>query len=160
MGNGFDASLGSLADCVGEPPPELLDDEHLRWEFYQKAMQIGSCRRKLMAAVSLDPDPVLALTVALQMLETEDAHLREEWIAQLRDERQRQYASRRVRELEILEAFGRVPGLSRDVVLTWSDWLQVRLAEVSTVVEVLEHLKEHGKTKRIRRTASRRLAAL
>lgn len=66
------------------------------------------------------------------------------------------YASRRAAEHAILDAHGDVPGLGPEVIATWTDWLQRNLSEVSTAPEVLALLARHGRTKRIRRTASRR----
>jgi hypothetical protein len=152
----FEISIGRLALCAGEAAPEDINDEHQRWELYKRARQVGTCRQELLDAVSLDPDSVLSLSVSLHMLESEDARSREAWIAILRDEHQREYALRRAKEIEILEAFGDVSGLSQDVIETWSDWLQIRLSEVSNAAEVLEHLSKYGRTKRTRRTASDR----
>ncbi|MEU7823632.1 hypothetical protein [Catellatospora sp. NPDC049111] len=152
----FEVAISRLALCLGEAGPENLDDEHQRWELYRKAMQTGTCREELLKAVSLDPDVVLGTGVALHMLEIEDPNSRQDWIGILRDDHQREYAFRRAREVEILEAFGNISGLSGDVVETWSDWLQIRLAEVSNVTEVLELLAKFGRTKRIRRIASAR----
>jgi hypothetical protein len=99
---------------------------------------------------------VLVAAVVTQMMEWVEAPQREQWIAAARTERDRQYASRRAREVDILRIHGAIPNLDRALLADWTDWLQIRLAETSTVLGVLDQLTQHGRTKRIRRTAAQR----
>ncbi|WP_144119106.1 hypothetical protein [Catellatospora sichuanensis] len=153
---GWDAFVGELtvlARCVGVRVPADLRDEHQRWPLYQRAMGRPECHEQLMATVAADP--VLMMAVVVQMLGI-DREGRDRWVALAREEQDRAYASRRAAEHAIREAHGDVADLGPEVIPTWTDWLQRRLSEVSTVPVVLELLARHGRTKRIRRTASSR----
>ncbi|MEU8007331.1 hypothetical protein AB0B66_39740 [Catellatospora sp. NPDC049111] len=157
----MDALLGELtvlAERAGVPVPADPHDEHQRWPLYQRTMARPECHAQLMATVAADPDSVLVLAVVLQMLEI-DRDGRDHWVALARDEKDLAYASRRAAEHAILDAYGDVPGLGPAMIPTWTDWLQRTLSEVSTVPGVLELLAHHGRTKRIRRTASSRAGA-
>lgn len=157
-----DAWLGELtvlAERVGLPVPIDPRDEHQRWPLYRQAMGRPECHEQLMAAVAVDPDPVLVAAVVVGMLGVVREN-RRLWVGLARDESTRRYASRRAAEHEILDAQGDVPGLDPAMSATWTDWLQRTLSEVSTIPEVLELLAHHGSTRRIRRTASSRAAAL
>ncbi|MBM0228999.1 MULTISPECIES: hypothetical protein [Micromonospora] len=114
----------------------------------------------MLAAVFLDPDDVLVAAVVAQMMEWVDVEHREQWIGLARNESDRQYASRRAREVDILRIQGAVPKLTRETLSAWTDSLQIRLAETSMAVRTLDHLAQYGRTKRIRRTAARRLATV
>ncbi|WP_155371550.1 hypothetical protein [Catellatospora vulcania] len=154
-GDAFAGALTVLASCAGVPVPEDPHDEHERWPVYEQAMSRRECHGQLMATVAADPDPVLVMAVVVQMLGV-DRKSRGEWVALARDESGRAYASRRAAEHAILEAHGDVPGLDAAVMASWTDWLQRNLSEVSRAPEVLDLLARHGRTKRIRRTASNR----
>ncbi|MEU7909141.1 hypothetical protein [Actinoplanes sp. NPDC049118] len=151
------APLADLARCLDVPVPEDTDDEHQRWTLYQRAIGCEACHPQLLAAVLLDPDDVLVAAVVTQMMEWVEAPGRERWIASVRTEKDRRYASRRAGEVDILRLQGAIPNLDRELLATWTDWLQIRLAETTTVVGTLDQLARHGRTKRIRRTAAQRL---
>lgn len=151
----FRDALAALARRCGVDLPEDLDDEHRRCALYLAAEPHTDCRQELMAAVALEPDGNVGLGVVLRMLESEDVATREEWLTVL-GAGEREYAARRAREMTVLEAHGDVPGLTAELLDSWSDWVQRRLAMVSTHSHVLEMIAEHGRTKRIRGTAAQR----
>ncbi|GAB4057929.1 hypothetical protein [Catellatospora paridis] len=146
----------ALAGCVGVPVPADLRDEHQRWPLYQQAMCRPECHGQLMATTAADP--VLVMSVVVQMLAI-DRERRDRWVALARDDKDRAYASRRAAEHAILEVRGDVPGLGPELLATWSDWLQRGLSEGSTMPAVLDLLARHGRTRRIRNTASSRSGA-
>ncbi|MET8153988.1 hypothetical protein ACIBSW_07390 [Actinoplanes sp. NPDC049668] len=148
-----------LAECLGTPPPEDPGDEHQRWALYRRAISREACHPPLLAALHADPDDGLVASVVIQMMEWVEASQREPWIASVRTDRDRRYATRRGREVDILRIHGAVPDLGQASVTGWTDWLQIRLAEISTVAPVLDLLALHGRTKRIRRTAAQRRIA-
>lgn len=151
-----DALVGAvtaLAGCVGVPVPADPGDEHQRWPLYQWAMCRPECHGRLMAAAAADP--VLVMPVVVQMLGI-DRDGRDRWVALARGEKDRAYATRRAAEHAILDVHGDVPGLGPAVIPTWTDWLQRKLSEDSTVAAVLDLLARHGRTRRIRQTASSR----
>jgi hypothetical protein len=158
--DGLETALRSLAECVGEPLPDDVGDGHQRWALYRQAVSVKACHPQLLVALSLDPDDALVAGVVIRVMEENDELDCEPWINLMRSEKGRQYASRRAQEIEILRAHGNVPELSGEILSTWTDWLQVRLAEISKVRRPLELLAQYGRTKRIRRTAAQRLATM
>ncbi|MEU1689047.1 hypothetical protein [Micromonospora sp. NPDC005707] len=156
----LDPHLQALAQCLDVPLPEDASDEHQRWSLYQRAIGGEACHPRLLAAVFLDPGDLLVAAVVTQMMEWVEVPHREQWIELARNESDRQYASRRAREVDILRIQGAVPELTRETLSAWTDWLQIRLAETSMAVRTLDHLAKYGRTKRIRRTAAKRLAAV
>ncbi|MFI7431902.1 hypothetical protein ACIBPB_33570 [Micromonospora sp. NPDC049836] len=159
-GDRLDAHLQALAQCLDIAPPADDSDEHQRWPLYQRAICDVACHPSLLAALFLDPDDVLVAAVVTQMMEWVEVPQREQWIGLARNESDRQYACRRAREVDILRVQGAVPELTRETLSTWTDWLQIRLAETSTAVRTLDHLARFGRTKRIRRTAAKRLSTV
>jgi hypothetical protein len=159
-GDRLETHLQTIAQFLDVPPPEDASDEHQRWSLYQKAICCEACHPQLLAAVFRDPDDVLVAAVVTQMMERVDVSRREQWIELARNESNRRYATRRAREVDILRIQGAVPELTSETLSAWTDWLQIRLAETSTVVRTLDHLAQYGRTKRIRRTAAKRLTAV
>ncbi|GIG01083.1 hypothetical protein Cci01nite_61760 [Catellatospora citrea] len=149
-------AVTALAGCVGVPVPADPADEHQRGRLYLLAMDRPECHGRLLAAAAADP--VLMMTVVVAMLAV-DREGRDRWVALAREKTDRAYASRRAAEHTILEACGDVPGLGPELLATWSDWLQRCLSEGSTVPAVLDLLARHGRTRRIRNTASSRIGA-
>lgn len=133
------------------------DDEHARWVLYQKAMASPGGWSLLQRALETEPDPAVALSVVLHMLERLPARERESWVRALRSADKREYAQRRAEELQILESI--LHGRELDSV-DWSVWLQRKLAEQASDVGILERLAQHGETKRVRRMAAERLRCL
>ncbi|MGI5480556.1 hypothetical protein [Streptomyces lavendofoliae] len=134
-------------------------DGHARWELYRAALGSDAARPALLAAVTAEPDGALASGVVGEVLERLPRPEREAWVQALAPE-VREFSERRARELATLEdlrsgalAPDRVP----ELIDTWSDWLQLRLATESGDETVLRALAASGRTKRIRRTAGESL---
>jgi hypothetical protein len=159
MNGRFEKILAELALCTGSRISNTAD-EHERWPLYLSACEKSECFTLLFDLVALEPDPNVALGIVLQVLGNVSPASRPAWIAQLQSARNRDYATRRAKEVGIYQTRSITPLLTdEDVEQSWSDWLQIRLAEFSEEAAVLQRLSEKGRTTRIRRTASRRLAA-
>lgn len=138
-------------------------DDHFRWALYLGAAEEQNRWQLLLEAAHLEPDPSMALSLVLRMLEKVPADCRASWTSSLSVRENKEYASRRAAELEIFESI--LAGdfeikEMEDVPHDWSDWLQLKLAELCDGEAVLEHLSEHGRTKRIRRLAAERLVRI
>ncbi|SNS19750.1 hypothetical protein [Actinacidiphila glaucinigra] len=154
----------ALAHRLGAAPGDLsglLHDEHERWALYRRALEHPACLPDLFDAVAVEPDPSVALGIVLQVLGGLPPDERAAWTDRLGTERGRAYAARRARELGILQGAS-VTALLQDASVpeSWSDWLQLRLAESSQEPAVLNRLVAAGRTKRIRRLASERERAI
>ncbi|WP_157878140.1 hypothetical protein [Streptomyces torulosus] len=118
----------------------------------------------LLEIVGLEPDPSIAMSVVLRMVERVPEAERILWAEKITAERKRSLAVLRVRELRILEAVSGEAGVHGQPascqIAEWSDWLQLRAAERSTSVSVLERLGESGLTRRVRHLSAERLRAL
>ena len=151
----FDDQLKSLASLAGVRDAEF-GDEHVRWEVYQKVVDLAEARDQLRAALRLEP--VLSLAAAVVVLAFEHVPVGERagWVGALKEE-VRAFPERRMAELEILEACraGELAPASVDLD-EWSDWLQRRVAQTATDLAVLELLAERGRTKAIRAAATER----
>jgi len=127
---------------------------------YLASIGSADCTDLLFEAVHIESDRALALSTVLRMFEELPAENRGDWSAQLRTEKDRNYAAIRADEMAILES---VKSGEAEVAwdearaVGWSDWLQTRLAGASRDSRLLQWLTEHGRTKRIRRIAHDRL---
>ncbi|WP_405058258.1 hypothetical protein OG474_36735 [Kribbella sp. NBC_01505] len=153
------ALINSIADLVGMEVADVRD-EHERWKVYVPATDSDESSELLLRAVRLEPDPNVALSIVLRKLEWISDSDRQSWIDQLVTDKQRDYATRRARDLKVLETRPLAPALHQGIDESWSDWLQVRLAEFSPEPEVACWLSQHGRTKRIRRLALERTKKL
>ncbi|MFF3560857.1 hypothetical protein ACFYXS_12555 [Streptomyces sp. NPDC002574] len=132
--------------------------EHERWARYRLAMDDPARLPELFDAVAAEPDDSIALGIVLHAaLAHVPAAERPAWTDRLGTERSRAYATRRARELGVLDSTS-VSALLDDppVQDSWSDWLQLRLATSSQEPAVLHRLATTGRTKRIRRLAAAR----
>ena len=159
MDTDFNALIEAIAARVGITPTDV-QDEHERWKVYLPAIDSADCGEMLLSAVGLEPDPSVALGIVLRKIEWISDHDRQAWIDRLPVQKQREYASRRASELKVLETRPLAPLLHEGIDESWSDWLQLRLAEFSPEREVASWLSQNGKTKRIRRIALERLKVL
>jgi hypothetical protein len=160
MGDSFQELLADLVRCTGSTIGDA-NDEHERWPVYLAARERTECLGLLFRAVALEPVPSVALGIVLQVLGRLPESTRPAWIAQLRREDGRDYATRRAKEIAIYQSRAATPLLvDEDVQESWSDWLQLLLAEFSDEPPVLRRLAEKGRTKRIRRFATQRLAVV
>ncbi|MFD4644365.1 hypothetical protein ACFWN2_44155 [Lentzea sp. NPDC058436] len=103
------------------------------------------------AALAHEPDTALRTSVLLLVLERVDDHAR--WLELAPDDT---HARRRSREIGLLRRAEHLTQGEIDLP-AWSDWLQLRLAEVPSP-ELLTALADGGRTKRIRRLAAATLA--
>lgn len=137
------------------------DREHERWAVYRPALERSDCADLLFAAVAAEPVPSLALSIVLPALGTLPDPARPASIAQLACPESREYATRRARDIALLQSGNVTPLLAdEDVQDSWSDRPQLRLAEFSAEPDVLRRLAAKGRTRRIRRYATQRLAAV
>lgn len=158
MSNSLDDIVTELSQLTGSSIGDM-GDEHERWSVYQSALKQSECIHLLFSAVALEPVPSLALSTVLQVLGKLPQSDRPVWIEQLQLAENRDYATRRAREFGIYQSRDVTPLLiDEDVQDSWSDWLQLLLAEFSKEPAVLGRLLERGRTKRIRRFAAERLA--
>jgi hypothetical protein len=160
MSGRLDDIITELARRTGTAIDDM-SDEHERWAVYQLAFERGDCSGLLFDAVAVEPVPSVALSIVLQMLGRLSAVTRPAWIEQLVLPDNREYAARRANDLAILQS-AEVTRLLVDenVQDSWSDWLQLLLAEFSKEPDVLRRLMVRGRTKRIRRYATQRHAAV
>ncbi|MEU0301908.1 hypothetical protein ABZ252_20930 [Streptomyces sp. NPDC006175] len=164
--HGLPARLSALDTAVNggtTPPGEATwEDGHARWELYRRAAEQPAAHALLLDAVRAETDGPLASAVVVLMLEKTPVAAHSSWTAAL-DPEVRDFAERRSRELAVLESLDRsAPDCDREAVGAWSDWLQLRVAgsRAESHRPVLELLAEHGRTKRIRRTAAGSLAGI
>ncbi|MEV6263263.1 hypothetical protein AB0M42_21275 [Streptomyces sp. NPDC051784] len=151
------------ATVRGESAPHdgvrFWEDGHARWELYREAAGSPSSHALLLDAVRAETDGPLASAVVVLVLETAPADERALWVEALPPE-VRDFAERRAEELAVLDALDRCDegresgGYSAQDLDTWSDWLQLRAAGPGRPRRLLDLLAEHGRTKRIRRTAA------
>ncbi|SFR13000.1 Barstar (barnase inhibitor) [Lentzea waywayandensis] len=136
----FGLALAELVLATGRVAD--LASEHGRWELYETSFGRLDLLR---AAVRHEPDGVLAKSVVLAVLPLTDDH--SAWFEVADDEHVRS----RSREIGVLR---RAVDLTREEidVWAWSDWLQLRLAELPAPA-VLRALVDEGRTKRVRRLA-------
>jgi hypothetical protein len=130
-----------------------MSDEHARWAAYQAAVDRPEEAPALLAAVAEEPDPNLAVSVVLAMLERVPDEAHDEWVGALAPDN-RARAERRSREVRVLR---RAESLSPAEVAAglskWTDWLQLRLAP-HLPAHARTVLAEHGRTRRIRNAAA------
>ncbi|NRQ38842.1 hypothetical protein HII36_44525 [Nonomuraea sp. NN258] len=129
-----------------------LSEDHQRWALYDLAIREGVGRDLLFRLLPLEPDLPMASSVVVQLVERVDPEERAAWVGRIPPE-QRDYALRRVGELEIVDAVaaGELPaGQVAQRLDGWSDWVQRRITECVRDPAVLEIMAERGRTRRVR----------
>ena len=157
MGGSLDHAVERLARLVGVAPVDF-GDEHARWAVYLKGIELPAARRLLLQAVNAESDDNLAASVVLRIMERVGEAERAEWVNSLRGDKHA-YAHHRALELSVLERVLSGTLGSAEVaeqIDGWTDWLQLRIAEVATSSGVLAVMGEVGRTRRIRNTAKDR----
>ncbi|MEU3477586.1 hypothetical protein ACI2LO_25010 [Streptomyces sp. NPDC033754] len=147
--------LAALADRA---VPDMTDG-HARWELYRAALASDAARPGLLAAVAAETDGALASAVVGEALERVPRGDREAWVQALAP-LVRAFSERRAHELGTLEDLrsgSTVQAPAPELVDSWSDWLQLRIAAEVSDSSVLRVLAESGRTKRIRRAAAEAL---
>ncbi|MFB8028978.1 hypothetical protein ACFQ6U_29690 [Streptomyces sp. NPDC056465] len=146
-----------------EPPVKASwEDGHVRWELYRRAAEQPAAHALLLDAVRAETDGPLASAVVVLMLERVPVAEHGSWTAAL-DPEVRDFAERRSGELAVLDSLDRrAAGYDAAEVGSWSDWLQLRVAQsrAESHRPALDLLAGHGRTKRIRRTATESLAEI
>lgn len=142
------ASAGVTAD---------LSDEHARWALYLWAFDHDDSWPSLLRATQVEPDPALATGIALEMIARVPDDGAANWVAACPGTAG-DLVQRRARETGVLRDCQRAsPARRAGEVAEWSDWLQRRTATTSPDVEVLERLRDEGRTRRVRAVAGERL---
>jgi len=147
--------LSDLAAALGEPAGDI-EDEHRRWELYRLTVRLPAVRPVLCRAVAAEPDPAVAAAAVVQLLFGADPDERLRLVALLPPSVQR-FPRQRARELAVLDALRQADGPSghtADEVASWSDWLQLQVAEFGADRPLRALLAAEGRTKRIRRLAA------
>ncbi|MFD0152174.1 hypothetical protein ACWGQ4_32395 [Streptomyces sp. NPDC055721] len=147
-----------LAGLVGRAVPDMTDG-HARWELYRAALASDTARPGLLAAVAAEADGALASAVVGEAMELVPRADREAWVQALAPS-VRAFNERRAHELGTLEDLrsrSTVQAPAPELVDSWSDWLQLRIAAEVSDPSVLQVLAESGRTKRIRRAATEAL---
>ncbi|MEU6514892.1 hypothetical protein [Streptomyces sp. NPDC046978] len=156
----LDAVLAALAGRLGVDAGDP-SDEHDRWAVYRRALDEPAQLPALFDVVAVEPDDSISLGIVLHLLATLPPSDRQSWIDRLGADRGRAYATRRARELAVLQGDSVTTLLDDPSVQdSWSDWLQLGLADSSDEPAVLHRLATKGRTKRIRRLASERIRTL
>lgn len=146
--------LRELAALAGDPG-EVFEDEHDRWRLYQSAAEVPSARLQLMSAIAAEPVPTVASAAVVMLLDQTERQQRGHLIGLL-DPAVREFPEKRARELNVLESrceAGDAVSIHPNEIETWSDWLQFKVADSCRDPHVLGLLAEHGRTRRIRRSA-------
>lgn len=142
------ASAGVTAD---------LSDEHARWALYLWAFDHDDSWPSLLRATQVEPDPALATGIALEMIARVPDDAAASWVA-ARPDAAGDLVPRRAREMAVLRHCQRASAAGRvGEVAEWSDWLQRRVSTTSPDLEVLERLRDEGRTRRVRAAAGERL---
>ncbi|KUO20731.1 hypothetical protein [Streptomyces dysideae] len=159
----FESVVLELARHSGSETVDLSSG-HARWDVYRRAMDSPAQWGPLLEIAGLEPDPSIAMSVVLQMLERVPEAERISWTERISAEDKRSLADLRVRELRILDAVSGDAGTDYaptfDEISEWSDWLQRRASEGSTSSTVLAQLSQSGRTRRVRHLSAERLRML
>jgi hypothetical protein len=145
----------------------LANDEHLRYDFYFKALTLAAPPddRTLLSVVLRDPDHAMGEAAAVEFVRRQaQQHVSYQsfvsWAAGVSDiTRSQAFLSRRVQEWSEFKQIMETRHLSSDSLSQFSDWLQRKLSQEAESPEVLATLAESGRTKRVRNTAKQHLAS-
>ncbi|MFB9928065.1 hypothetical protein ACFORO_38345 [Amycolatopsis halotolerans] len=150
----FVRDLRKLAHDVGLEAGSF-ESGHDRWSCYRRAMRLPGAIDQLISLIGREPDNTIAASVSLSCLEQVPGVLRERVVSALPDGYSQDLARARMADLSVLDDL-----VSRSSVAfestsmeSWSQWLQLRAAKLSSSRKVLEYLASSGVTKRIRREA-------
>lgn len=171
------AAILAMTDDDNASIERLLGDEHLRYDLYQRALSLAAHEDDLndlplLQTVLRDPDSVMAQAAVTQHIASRagqsvarrnrDTFAR--WAATIADTIEPyDFLVRRTREWAIFLALrSDLDGAGTDeqslAELTQAtDWLQRTIAETSTNRAALTELAHHGRTRRVRAMAARRI---
>ncbi|MFF2956712.1 hypothetical protein ACFVVU_35880 [Kitasatospora sp. NPDC057965] len=142
-------------------------DEHVRFARYRRAFdEVAPVDAvALVARVLTDPDKGMANSAVCEYLDRRAAELLADpgypsWYLEMADAVVvDDFSARRLDEWTLLRAMTLDEPWDTKSLLAASNWLQLRTAEKSSAVTVLEVLAESGRTRRIRNIAKSRLSA-
>ncbi|MCA5892533.1 hypothetical protein LEP48_04090 [Isoptericola sp. NEAU-Y5] len=159
MAESFNEAVQELAVLARVDPSLALEDEHVRWAVYEASVSDPERHRLLQVAVCGEVNAPLASAVVTRVLEAISDGERGQWVDLLPPGRLQEFARTRAAELHVWDdlADGALGESRRGELGGWSQWLQLRAAEQSNIVWVLDELSRIGATKRIRRLAHERL---
>ncbi|TFV33510.1 hypothetical protein E4K10_35565 [Streptomyces sp. T1317-0309] len=155
----LEAVLAVLAGRLGADPGDP-SDEHDRWAVYREALDDPAICRICSTSWPSSPSTASPSASSCTYRQSPPSE-RPSWIDRLGTDRSRAYATRRAREVAVLQGDS-VTALLDDpsVQDSWSDWLQLGLADSSDEPAVLHRLATEGRTKRVRRLASERIRTI
>lgn len=161
MGSSRETSseLAALAARTGVGAPGPDEGEHWRWWVYSSAVEDPTTWSVLSRLVSEEPDPHVAESVVLRMIERVDPTAATEWVDLLPAEHQG-FPRARLRDVVLRDRVLAGHGVAVDDVTGWTRWLQREVAGSSESDEVLAVLEASGATRRIRGLARERMIAL
>ncbi|MDQ8040845.1 MULTISPECIES: hypothetical protein [Cellulosimicrobium] len=161
MGSSREASseLAALAARTGVGPPGSDEGEHWRWWVYSSAVEDPTTWSALLRLVSEEPDPHVAESVVLLMVERVDPTTATEWVDLLPAEHQG-FPRARLRDVVLRDHVLAGGHVAVDEVPGWTRWLQREVAGSAESHEVLSVLEASGATRRIRGLARERMIAL
>jgi hypothetical protein len=153
--------------AVSADDPDRDPDEHVRFARYRSAFDevAPADAASLIAQVLTDPDGGMASSAVCEYLDRRAAELLTDpvypaWRLEMTgpvgvDD----FSTRRLNEWTLLRAMTLNEPWDAENLLASSNWLQLRTAEKSSAVTVLEVLAESGRTRRIRNIAESRMSA-
>lgn len=146
-----------FGETAGLEASSDFDDEHVRWWLYKAALNHEESRPVVLEALRFEQD--VASPTVIEAVELVAADERMVWVEQLPQGRDRDFAERRVRELEILERLVSDPDATCSVeeLQSWTPWLQRRLAAGARSPSLLTILESSATTRRVRGLARNRL---
>ncbi|NEA34819.1 hypothetical protein [Streptomyces sp. SID13031] len=136
--------------------PDLTTDVG-RWQLYRTAAEDTASHATLLQAATVDPDRALVMSLVVHLPALTATADHPTWLAALAPS-ERAYATQRSTEYALLRTRPPHDTLTRDLD-TYTNWLQLRLAESLTHKPSLLELADRGRTKRIRNLATTRRAA-
>lgn len=149
--------LKEIAAFVDQDPHQHWSDEHVRWELYQRALEVDKLHGALREALAVEPDEGVASSVVLLAFgRVPDLDRMLVWVNAL-PERHRGFVEKMAHESAVLRSLCD-GSFSGDIRLDeWTHWLQRQAAELAVVRRVLVQLARDGQTRKIRNIAGERL---
>jgi hypothetical protein len=161
---GFFAAVGR--DVPDDSFAVASADEHTRYALYMQALSdiSPSHDRSAISAILSDPDEAMRESVLVHFVDKRAQILSPrdflEWGASMSDlVGSSPFLLRRLEESGLLKQAELGSFLSENQVLESSDWMQMKLIEVTRSSTMLNLLARRGRTKRIRQAASTRLSS-
>ena len=152
----LDSAVAKLLAATDLTPDLTIDAG--RWQLYRAASDDQANHETLIQIATEEPDRPLAAALVVHMLGLTPASDHPTWLATLAPS-ERAFATQRSTELSLLRTPPSYEALTRDLD-SYTNWLQLGLAESLTDKPSLHELATNGRTKRIRNLAKARAKAL